>query len=229
MKRMIFVLAIVSTVFLGLDSGAQSPKTLKVLETPYFPLNVGTKWLYKAGDQKVVIRVDDLDFKERRVDGKKNGLDEKIVEKVPCYRLEVIGGTTQDLETRRKDSAAIRALTEHVAVLEDGIYRFSGAGKDFNPPLRFFKLPLNDGESWTCDSTTDGTTLKGGFKAKRDRVSVPAGSYDTMAVTGAIQIGPKKMDVQYWFAPNVGIVKQYVKIGDYEVTLELEKFEPAAK
>jgi hypothetical protein len=39
----------------------------------------------------------------------------------------------------------------------------------------------------------------------------------------------KEVDTTYWFAPNVGIVKQIAMIGELNLTMELEKFEAAKK
>ena len=38
------------------------------------------------------------------------------------------------------------------------------------------------------------------------------------------QVGPEKMALEIWFAPNVGIVQQRVRVGNNEVLLELEEF-----
>jgi hypothetical protein len=204
--------------------------------TPYFPLKIGNKWAYKAGDQAVLIHVDKIDNLDitRRFD--KMGKPE--VGTVAAFRLEISSGAAQDLLRPDPDKTgkSFRQLTEHVLVVsnpdakseDQGIFRVTGAGKDVVPPLRFFKLPPRDGDTWECNSTSDGMPVKGTFTCKQAKsVTVPAGTYqDVYESNGQLSIGTKKMDTTYWFAASVGIVKQHVKIGDYEVTLELKEFTP---
>jgi hypothetical protein len=182
-----------------------SQDNVPVLETRFFPLKAGNTWQYKAGDQKVTVRVD----KQELLDFKKG---DKI-EKIPAYRLV----TTKDE----------REKSEHVAVFPDGVYRLASDGKEIQPPIRFFKLPLKKGESWEIEAVVEGMTVKGTFHANEEDVKVPAGTYKTMRITGSdMQIGSQKMNIEYWFSFDVGIVKQWVKLGSYEVVLELEKFTP---
>lgn len=192
--------------------GTSAQQEVPVLETPFYPLQVGNTWIYRVGgekgDQKVVVKVEKLEMVEFRKGDK--------IEKVPAHRLAIT-----------KDD---RVKSEFVAVLPDGVYRIAGDPKDGNQPLRFFKLPLKKGEKWEVNATLDGVSLRGHFQANEAEVKVPAATtkpYQTMTVSGTdFQIGSQTMSLEYWFAPNVGIVKQWVKLGSYEVTLELEKFIP---
>ena len=169
----------------------------------YYPLQVGHKWTYRAGNQKVVVEVSKKDMIARPGQKRKD---------TPAFTLTITSGD--------------KSMTEQVAVLDDGVYRFQAAGKAIDPPLRFFKLPLKNGDSWTVDSASDGTPLKGTFKAAEESAKVPAGSYQAMTVASTdFQIGTQTMQLQYWFAPQVGMVKQTVKVGSLDTTLELLSFE----
>lgn len=173
------------------------------LGNPYYPLQVGNKWTYKAGGQKVVIEVMKKESLTRPNDKMK---------KYPGFTLKITSGD--------------KSMTEQVAILNDGVKRFQAAGKVIEPPLLFFKLPLNKGEDWKVESTSDGTLLKGTFRAGEDTVKVPAGSFQAMTVSSTdFQIGGQTMELQYWFAPQVGLVKQTVKTGSLDTTLELLSFE----
>lgn len=111
--------------------------------------------------------------------------------------------------------------------ISGGVYRFQVAGKDLDPPACFLKLPLKSGDSWTVDSKSEGTVIKGEYVAGDETVKVPAGSFPAFTVKSKdLQIGAQPMEVAYWFAPEVGMVKQTVKVGDFQTMLELLKFEP---
>jgi hypothetical protein len=187
-----------------------------VFETNWYPLKVGSQWTYKvtsgnapdAPVQKVQVTVDQqevYDFKSTR--------DKKeIIEPIVRYKLKVVSGN--------KDP-----LYEYVAVLNDGVYRFTSAGKDIAPPLRFLKLPNTQGEKWTVNSVSENVQLVGTFVCEDDTVKVPAGQFQTKRVsTKDFQLGTEKMSLDHWFAPNVGIVQQRVHVGNNDILLELESF-----
>jgi len=72
-------------------------------------------------------------------------------------------------------------------------------------------------------------TMKGTFTGGEERVKVAAGAFQTVTVTTKdLQIGTTPMAMEAWYAPQVGLVKQRVQVGNnFQTTLELEKFEPA--
>lgn len=185
----------------------------KAFDSPYMPLKVGHRWTYRSGDHKVLVRVEALElFKVARKDPQ--GKDQ----------------TYEALVARLAVTSGERTLTEHVGVLEDGIYRFTAAGKAIEPPLRILKLPVKIGETWTCSSTSAGKELAGTFSSREEAVQVPAQAQPLLTRTASsrdFRIGDRRMDVDYWFAPEVGMVKQVFASGDMKVVLELEKFEPA--
>lgn len=188
----------------------------QVARNPYQPLHVGTKWVYRvrsgdqAGDHRVTHRVVKHEAVELATKDEKQKEDKR---KVPVARVEVAGPD--------------RTLSELVAILNDGVYRFQAAGKDLNPPLCILKLPPRAGEKWTYEAMVEGTAIKGEFVAGTAVVAVPAGKFQTVTAScKELQIGTEKVQLEYWFAPDVGLVKQRVHVGNYDVLLELEKFEP---
>lgn len=203
--------ALLLTVATCLGSVAHGQE--KAFDSPYMPLKVGNRWTYRSGDHKVTIRVDALElFKV----AKKDAQGKDVAYDALVARLSVTSGE--------------RTLTEHVGVLEDGIYRFTAAGKAIEPPLRILKLPVKVGETWTCSSTSAGKELAGTFSSREEAVQVPAQPQPLLSRTASsrdFRIGDRRMDVDYWFAPEVGMVKQVFAAGDMKVVLELEKFEPA--
>jgi hypothetical protein len=193
-------------------AAAQPPGAEAVKQTPYLPLQVGNTWTYRLGEQKVVLKVAKY---------------EKVGD-VTCARVEML------VEGMPKSY-------EMVGVTDDGVYRYAFEGKRIEPPLRFLKLPPKKGETWPVDSALGksdkggGQTIKGTFKAGEEKVTVPErkDAYDTVtAGSDDLDVAGEKMGLTYYFAQNVGMVKQVMDVAGQKVTLELEKFEkgePAKK
>jgi hypothetical protein len=187
----------------------------------YYPLHVGNEWIYKAtfGDAppkdtpaakvpKVVVTVDQQESYEYKfIRDKKEGK-----ETIARFRLKLVSES--------------KSLFEHVAVLEDGVYRFTSADKDLTPPLRILMFPISrDGETWTVDSMSQNVQLKGTFICHADAVKVPAGQFEALRVSCKdFQIGTEKQMLDVWFARNVGVVKLDTRVGNSRSLLELEKF-----
>ena len=155
------------------------------------------------------MRVDKLEELEFKIDEKLNK-----TEKWQAYRLV---GVSED-----------RELIEHVAVRSDGVYKFAGGDKDVTPPLRILKLPPVSGDSWECNVPLEGGPAKGTFTVQDQEIKIGKDTYRTLHVSGEFMVGSQKMSADYWFAARIGIVKYKIKRGTFNVTLELEKFEPAA-
>ncbi|MBX9678150.1 MAG: hypothetical protein K2X38_05245 [Gemmataceae bacterium] len=184
----------------------------QLFQSDYLPLKVGNRWIYKAGKEKVTVEVERQETIKRKVKTQ----DDFRYELIEAFRLKITAGD--------------KTLHEHVVVAEDGIYRVSAAGKEIQPPLRLLKLPPMADDSWLIDSVTENIVLKGRFATLGDKVSVPAYPEGVAAVLSScddFQIGSQRMSARYWFVPKVGIVKQEVKAGTSDVSMELERFEPA--
>lgn len=165
--------------------------------TRYYPLKEGTRWVYRSGTRTFTVRV----VKHERVG------------KELCARLESHSGD--------------KAHVEHLAVRGDGVYKLQADGKLIEPPLLLLRLPPRAGESWRVDSRIDGLPVKGTFTLKEVAVSVPAGKYRAMAVSSTdFEIANRKMPAAWWFAPDVGPVRQRVELSGFEVLLELESYTP---
>lgn len=170
----------------------------KLRESPYFPLQVGHQWTYRMGDQQVTLRV----------------VKTEVIDKVLCAQLEA--------------KTADRILTECVAVQDDGVYRFSADGSAITPALCFFKPDAKTGATWKCAAAMNTLRIEATFAAGEAKVTVPAGTFQTRTATSTdFRLGKEKLALTYWFAKGVGMVKQRLHVGDREVVLELEKFEPA--
>jgi hypothetical protein len=190
--------------------GQTQEKKRVIYDSLYYPLRVGNEWTYKVttGDivKKVVVTVDHNELYDHKFTQDKKEATETIVR----YRLKVVSES--------------KVLEEHVAPLKDGVYRFTTAGKDIAPPLRFLnKLPA--AETWTVESTSENVPLKGTFSSGEETVKVPAGQFTAWRVSAqTFQFGAEKMSLDTWYAPDIGMVKQKVRVANSEVLMELEQF-----
>ena len=133
-----------------------------------------------------------------------------------------------------KDGAKVETLVngksianEHIQVKDDGVYRTMINGLKPEQPVRFLKLPPKEGESWDVETKIQGQAVKGKFTTSKEKVTVPAGSYDAFKVEGKdFDIAGMKTNITYWFADKVGIVKLSFSLGGTDAVLELEKYEP---
>jgi len=176
----------------------------KAKTSPYFPLKIGSKWHFKTSAAKFTQQV---------------------------IKHEQVGETLCALMEMTKDGTVV--VTEHLAVKDDGIYRYSIAGQKPDVPFRVLKLPPRKGDTWDVAVKVANDELKGTFVTGEEEVTVPAGKYQAVTATSkgfelTTGDGGKGAGIvfKFWFAPNVGLVKQTIKIGDRpEVVIELEKYE----
>jgi hypothetical protein len=183
------------------------PAPLRVPSSPYYPLKIGTRWLYKGGDHQLEVRV----VKHVKVNGK------------PCAQLESYRDGT-------------RVAREHIFAANDGVYRLSADGKVFNPPLALLKLPAQRGLRWTVTFEQQQPVMRGVFEMGAEEVDVAYSSFadDTpvrdrrkaLTLQGEIIEGDiSTVRFRYWYVWDVGIVKQVLKLRDRTVEYELIKFE----
>jgi hypothetical protein len=193
-------------VFIGQTRAADE----KMLTTPYYPLVVGNSWLYRVGENHFTLKVAKLE----EVGDKK---------KTTCARVEMIVNNKP-------------VSFEHLAVTSDALVRYTFEGKEANPPIPFLKLPPKKGATWNIESRVDGQLLKGTFTAGEEETTVPmaismtnpTGKMKTVTVTGKdIDVNGVKMNLTYYFAEKIGMVKQVIEYAGQKAVIELEKFEPA--
>ena len=172
----------------------------KAPQTPYFPLKVGASWNYRMGDTKFTLKVAEI----------------KDVDKQPCARVEMLVGDkphSYDL----------------IAVKDDGVYRYVTDGNKADPPVCFLKLPPKKDETWKVESAVLGMgKLTGTFKSGEvEELKIGDKKYEkVITVTGNdLMAGGQRITVTYYFAKDVGMVKQTLSVNGQQAVIELEKFE----
>jgi hypothetical protein len=165
---------------------------------PYYPLKVGNEWTYKVQGGPIKMKVTGTEKA-----GQGTG-----------YKIEVTAGN--------KVSAS-----ETVGVTPEGVVRYNVNGVAAEKPILMLPTDPDVMKDWPVDTKAGGQTLKGNFRASREKVTVPAGTYDTVHVKGSdMTVGTTTSNIDVWFAKDVGIVKLKFSLGTQDATLELEKFEP---
>jgi hypothetical protein len=163
---------------------------------PYYPLKVGSEWVYKVQGGPIKVKVASAE----KVSGA-NG-----------YKLETSAGN--------KVSAS-----ETVAVTKEGVQRFNVNGLNPTTPILFLPMDPDVTKEWSVDTEVSNQKIKGNFVATKEKVTVPAGTYDAVKVSGKdMTIGATSTTVEYWYAKDVGIVKLKFTLGSQDATLELESY-----
>jgi hypothetical protein len=193
---------LLATLALWLPPAAPQAEPGGVRDEPFFPLRVGTEWHYRIGGKKdgrtVVTRV----VKHEQID------------RQWCARLETRG-----------DGKAL--ATELVAVKKDGVYRFRADGQVVAPPLCLLKLPAEPGTRWQVQSRTSAQPITGAYVQTEAEFTYKEKTYPARLVSCLdLKLAGLQGSVKTWYARGFGMVKQEFKIGQTELLIELEHFEP---
>jgi len=162
----------------------------------YYPMEVGNEWKYRSKSKD-----------------KTSSITTRIT------KLDTING--QSLSRLEMFD-----LTEHLSQTEKGVFRHRMNGAEISPPFQLLAYPPKVGTKWEGESATK----KGKFKYSaeiqvEESIEVPAGTFNAIRVAFVVEENGKKTDSVYWFAKDVGFVKQTMEGTGPAVLLELEKFE----
>ncbi len=193
----------VLVLLIGIASAAQQAETDKEKRPDYYPLKPGTKWIYKVEGNGKKLELTSQIAKLETIEGKSLALVEKL-----------IGGNVTE--------------TEHLTATDKGVFRNRTNGIELSPPVCLIKYPIKKGETWESEATLANQQMK--VKSKSvdiEEVTVPAGKYKAIRVDVEISVAGFNANFKYWFAPDVGVVKQTTDLGGSKISAELEKYEPA--
>jgi len=193
-------LRLLAMLVLLLPAGCQPatrPERARLESSPYYPLAIGTTWVYRGPGGERIMRV----ARHESVDG------------VQCALVETLS-----------DGKLIEE--NDVCIKPDGIYIVVADGQKLSSPLPILKLPPRAGTTWRINFNKGSKHSQGVYLMGLEDVEVPAGKFHTITLQGEIRKGrtPTVTSI-YWFAKGVGIVKQFLKTGDRKTTYELESFE----
>jgi hypothetical protein len=115
--------------------------------------------------------------------------------------------------------------TEHLKATAEGVFRHRNQGVSVDPPFKLFAYPAKEDAAWKGELKTGGMKSEFSATSGAEEVEVPAGKFKTIRVK--FDLPSEKSEITYWFAENVGFVKQVIKTPVLEATLTLDKFTPA--
>lgn len=169
---------------------------------PYYPLKAGSTWTYEVQGGPITVKV----------------AGTETVKGAPAFKLETTAGN--------KVSA-----TEVVGLTKEGIVRYNVNGLAPEKEILFLPIDPAATKEWSVDTKVQGQEIKGTFKVTKEKVTVPAGTYeDCFHVKGAdMKIGGTTTTVEYWFAKDVGVVKLKFTLGSQDATLELKEYKAGGK
>ncbi len=180
---------------------AQDEATGKEKAPNYYPLTVGTKWIY-----------------ELRADGQKKKLTNQVA------KIETIDGKKLALVETLIDGMVTG--TAHIAVTDKGVMCHRMNGIEVSPPICVLKYPFKKDETWEVETTLGAEKMTVKVKAgESEDVTVPAGKYKAIKADMDRTVAGMQASATTWFAPDVGVIKQTMAAGGSTATLELEKFE----
>ncbi|MSQ94127.1 MAG: hypothetical protein EXR98_06170 [Gemmataceae bacterium] len=164
----------------------------------YYPLQVGNAWHYRRTTNG---KVDTIVTRISKMETINNQL---------LARLELPGV----------------AGNEHLIQNEKGIFRVRYNGSDVSPPLCLLAYPAKLGAAWSGEFTVDKEQAKytGGIE-KEETIEVPADKFNTIRVFINLEHRGNKLRTTYWFAKDIGFVKQTLESPGRSQVLELEKIE----
>jgi hypothetical protein len=169
----------------------------------YYPLKEGNTWEYAVK----------VNGKEGKMTNKCAGKEK--VDEVECSMVETF-------------SNGQKVAVEYLANTDKGLLRCKMTGAEMTPALTLLKYPVKDGDSWEEEIKVNGEKAKFVCKVGKDSVDVPAGNYkDCVTVEVTFAAGADSVVAKYWFADNVGVVRQDTTIGKLAIGMELTKFDAA--
>jgi phage FluMu protein Com len=181
--------------FAGADKAPENPEKFN-----YYPVEVGNTWHYRVN-----------------ANGKITNSSVRI------SKHETING-----EALARLDALNVPVTEHLAQTEKGVFRHRLNGSQVSPPFPLLPYPPKIGAKWQGEFTTEmekGKNRYFGEIQNEEIVEVPAGKFKTLRVFIKVEQNGPMVQTTYWFAKDVGFVKQSLNILGTTIVMELEKFE----
>lgn len=180
-------------------AAAPVPKAIKKKFPDYYPLTAGAEWVYQWGKNEMVEKVSEFE--------EKGGV--KTAKTICEIRGKVVS-------------------TDTVRVDKGGVFCTHINGKEVEPELPLLKFGLTEEEGWEMKSSFQQSRITGRFTLKGvEKVTVPAGQYDTVVIEGNRSEGAIESKTKRWYADGVGVVKmEYTMTGGQLQTVELKKYTP---
>ena len=186
---------------LGIAGEAEQEATDKNKAPDYYPLKPGTTWSYEVNSDGQKTKLKSRVAKFETFDGKPVALVEMVID-------------------------GMVNSTMHMVTTDKGVFRHRVNGVELAPPVCVLKYPFKKNETWETETIVGSEKLTVKARAvDSEEVTVPAGTYKALKSVVDTTFNGQQSRFTYWFAPDVGVVKQTIVSDGKEISLELEKFE----
>lgn len=181
-------------LLIALSGCGDSASSSKVQDCPYYPLQVGNKWVYQGPDHQRILQI--------------------------VRHAEISDRLCAVVETREKNQLVSQ---EHVYADKDGLFVVALGGKTLTKPLPFLRLPATKGRSWKVNFKERGESSLFLVGAEQVTVPYGTFDTVTLRID-VLSGGVKTLSNYYWFAKDVGIVKHVLRMGEKTTEFELIEF-----
>lgn len=188
---------VVSVATLVAAAVVAAPVPKGITAADLFPLQMGSKWEYvdAAGKPSHVEEVTAIEERD--------------------------GAKVVTVTRTREGKEATKSIFR---VDKEGVSRVSLGPLEYSPPLLFVKPAVKENEKWTSQLTVGSSEVEYEVTVgKAEEVTVPAGKFTAIPVRQQNLRNKSAAQLEYWFAPNVGLVKSGTTRG---LVTELKTFTP---
>jgi len=211
MSRIILTLAYIFVPF-----GHASAQVAVKAKSEFYPLELGHRWSYRFSDKDlpalrnakdIVIEVE----REENVVFKEPAKEGKDIDR--AYVGYILKHTNGDKVSR-----------DQVVVIDKSVQRLAVAGAKLTPPQVLFQ-PV---QKWESDSVGRLGKVHGVSTVKPDTITIGERNMPTYLVAfRSHKTDDEKVEVDTWYAKDVGMVKQTIRARNIDRTLELRDLRDA--
>ncbi|MEQ8211240.1 MAG: hypothetical protein RH917_15540 [Lacipirellulaceae bacterium] len=167
-----------------------------------YPMRKGSNWTY------------DMDVQGKTLEMKCRIASKEKINDQELYKLEAaFNGQV--------------SATEHMSNNKRGLARHRNNGIELTPALQLLRNPVKPGDRWQQEVEHGGTKLKTTCKTSAEVITTPLGKFDVIRVTLNTAVEGINIDADYWFAADVGCVRQVLNLGQTKANVVLRKYELA--
>lgn len=172
----------------------------EITSLPYYPISKGMFWEYRGNNTLRTVHV----LKIIRLKG------------APCAVVQ----------TKEKGKGT---TVEYVHTNSAGVFVVATGKNYLSSPIPLLKLPLKTDNHWEFKIRPKNRkeVLQARYLVEpEETVKVPMGEYTAIPVRGEVyNKGQRVQTLYYWFAKDVGIIKQQLETQDSSVVYELVSFQ----
>lgn len=176
-----------------IESGIKSKKTANKELLEYFPVKIGSRWLYR-----------DTTY----------GVDERIMIQDNLYQItgtEMFKGKEYIILFRLINKQPMFASKDMYLIDGDKVYSYSSKDRmmDKKDPMLKLRFPLKPGSKWEVEDEFRkiSSTVIG-----QEKVEVPAGKFNAWKIKGVYTVkkGTKQTTESFfWYVKNIGLVRVF--------------------